>query len=128
MFHLRGRASDIVVDVSTGCPTVVHWGAPLPSGIELEPATMLTDPIVHGTPDVVAPVSVVPEHGSAYPGRPGLLGLPPDADGDWSPRFSPGSYEHAGNTLAVRAVDAVAGLVLDVSFDARLGADRAAPR
>ena len=32
VLHLRGRASDIVVDVSTGAPTVVYWGAPLPSG------------------------------------------------------------------------------------------------
>ena len=72
--------------------------------------------VFRGAPDVVAPVAVVPEHGSGYPGRPGLLGFH-HTGRDWSPRFSPDSFEHAGNAIAVRAVDGVAGLVLDVSFD-----------
>jgi alpha-galactosidase len=115
MLHLRGRASDVVVDVATGAPSIVHWGAPLPAGVELDAASR-SRPLVRGALDVVAPVSVVPEHGSGYPGRPGLLGFHPTGR-DWSPRFSPESHSLDRNTLTVRAVDRVAGLVLDVWFE-----------
>ena len=112
MVHLRGRASDVVVDLSTGTPTILHWGAPLPAGVELE-ADSTARPLPRGAPDVVAPVSIVPEHGSGYPGRPGLLGSRPDGR-DWAPRFAADSHSVEGGALAVRAVDEVAGLVLDV--------------
>ena len=45
-------------------------------------------PITTGALDVVAPVSIVPEHGSGYPGRPGLLGAG-EGGRNWSPRFAP---------------------------------------
>ena len=71
MIHLRGRGTDVVVDLSHGAPEIVHWGAPLsgPDGTALEAA--LERPRVHAAPDTVAPVSVVPEHGSASRGGPG---------------------------------------------------------
>lgn len=112
MLHLRGRASDVVVDLSTGAPTILHWGAALPAGVELE-ADSSSRPIVRGAPDIVAPVSIVPEHGSGYPGRPGLLGFRLTGR-DWAPRFTNDSHTLDGNTLAARAVDPVAGLLLDV--------------
>jgi len=115
MLHLRGRASDVVVDLATGAPSIVYWGAPLPGGVELETASH-SRPLVRGAPDVVAPVSVVPEHGSGYPGRPGLLGFRPTGR-DWSPRFSPDSHSLDGNTLTARAVDPVSGLALEVWFE-----------
>ena len=71
---------------------------------------------MRGGPDTLAPVSVVPEHGSGYPGRPGLLGFHPTGR-DWSPRFTPDSHTLEGDTLTVRAVDRVADLVLDVWFE-----------
>ena len=115
MLHLRGRASDVVVDLSTGTPVIAYWGAPIAPGVEIDSA-ILSRPVVRGAPDVVAPVSVVPEHAAGYPGRPGLLGCRPTGR-DWSPRFSSESHVHDGGTLAVRAVDEVAGLLLDVSFE-----------
>jgi alpha-galactosidase len=115
VLHLRGRASDVVVDVSTGTPVIAYWGAPPAPGVEIDSATT-SRPVVRGAPDVVAPVSVVPEHAAGYPGRPGLLGCRPTGR-DWSPRFSPESHSHDGGALAVRAVDEVAGLLLEVSFE-----------
>ncbi|HZI45933.1 MAG TPA: hypothetical protein VFD53_11965, partial [Ilumatobacter sp.] len=115
MLHLRGRASDVVVDLSTGTPTIAYWGAPIAPGVEIDSA-ISSRPVVRGAPDVVAPVSVVPEHAAGYPGRPGLLGCRPIGR-DWSPRFTSESHVHDGGTLAVRAVDDVAGLLLDVSFE-----------
>ena len=115
MLHLRGRASDVVVDLSTGTPVIAYWGAPIAPRVEIDSAT-LSRPVVRGAPDVVAPASVVPEHAAGYPGRPGLLGCRPTGR-DWATRFSSESHSHDGGTLAVRAVDEVAGLLLDVSFE-----------
>ncbi len=34
MIHLRGSGTDLVVDVDTGVPVVVHWGAPLGDDVD----------------------------------------------------------------------------------------------
>jgi alpha-galactosidase len=113
MIHLRGQSSDVIVDVVAGAPIVVHWGSPLPDGFE---RSALDRPIVHGSPDAVAPVSVVPEHGSGFPGRPGLLGHRRRGTA-WAPRFSPAGHTLDGNRLVVHACDDVAELGLDVTFE-----------
>ena len=74
MIHLRGGSADVVIDESSGAPTIVYWGAPLG---EVDPGTIvaaLHRPVQQGSLDVVAPVSVLPEHGSGFQGRPGLAG------------------------------------------------------
>lgn len=74
MIHLRGEHTDVVIDESFGVPVVVHWGAPLG---EVDPVTIgraLARSLVPGALDVVAPISVVPEHGAGFQGRPGLSG------------------------------------------------------
>ncbi len=119
MVHLRGRVSDLVVDVSTGAPTIVYWGAPLGGNDDFASlAAALERPLVHGSPDVVAPVSVVPEHGSGFPGRPGLVGHR-RAGTAWAPRFSSAGHEHdvGRNRLVARAVDNIAELSLTVEFE-----------
>ncbi len=113
MIHLRGRSSDVLVEITSGVPTVVHWGAPLPA--EFDPAA-LQRPLVQGSPDVVAPISVVPEHGSGFAGRPGLRGHRRRGTA-WSPRFSPAGHEVVGTRLVVHARDEVAALALDVTFE-----------
>ena len=115
MIHLRGRGTDVVVDLSHGAPEVVHWGAPLsePDGAALEAA--LERPRVHAAPDTVAPISVVPEHGSGFPGRPGLLGSRPDGR-DWAPRFQAARHALDGGRLTVEARDDVAGLALTTTI------------
>jgi alpha-galactosidase len=159
--HLRGRSSDLLVDLSAGAPVVVHWGAALagpatspttdrsgagrvahddpatdsprpddpspdsPSpdspagGAGIDPtavARALDRPLVLGSADVVAPVSVVPEGGSGFTGRPGLLGHRPGGSA-WSPRFTPSSHDVDGDRLTVTADDDVAGLRLTVTFE-----------
>ena len=115
MIHLRGRGTDVLVDLSHGAPEVVHWGAPLsePDGAAL--AAARERPLVHAAPDTVAPVSVVPEHGSGFPGRPGLLGSRPDGRG-WAPRFRPAGHALDGDCLTVKALDEVAGLALTAAI------------
>jgi len=110
MIRLSNAGTDVVVDVTTGAPTIVHWGAPL--GAEADLATVL-----HGTVDSVAPVSTVPEHGSGFTGRPGLVGRRGGGLA-WAPRFSAVSHHLSddGTRLSVEAVDAVAKLGLNVTI------------
>ncbi|MEA3183966.1 MAG: alpha-galactosidase [Ilumatobacteraceae bacterium] len=117
MIHLRGRLADVLIDESSGSPVIVHWGAPL-GAVDLDSViAAFQRPVTNGALDAVAPVSIVPEHGSGYPGRPGLLGA--RAGGrDWAPRFAPFAVQRSSDT-AVRfdAVDEVAGLRMATSVE-----------
>ena len=113
----RGDA-EVVIDASTGAPTIVHWGAPLGDGAPLGVLDALHDrPITRGGADSVAPVSVVPEHGLGFAGRPGLAGNRPGGR-DWAPRFAPdGQPERDGQRVVIRAVDHHAELRLTCAFE-----------
>ena len=121
MIQLRGRTSELVVDISAGVPSIIHWGAPV--GGHLDPG-LIERPLVHGSPDVVPPLSVVPEHAAAFSGRPGLLGRRADGTA-WSPRFVPAGHELDGDRLVVRTVDPIArlSLVVTIAFDHTLTVD-----
>ncbi|MDO8391675.1 MAG: alpha-galactosidase [Actinomycetota bacterium] len=115
MIHLRGATFDVLLDESTGVPTVAHWGAPLG---DIDPAAFAAAtarfPLPGGL-DVVAPLSVLPEHGAGFPGRPGLHGHRRGGIA-WAPRFVPAGVApiEAGGVdgVAVAAVDVVAQLRL----------------
>ncbi|MFM2438455.1 MAG: hypothetical protein RLZ55_1274, partial [Actinomycetota bacterium] len=114
LVRLSNEWCDLIVDTSGGVPAVVHWGAPLGAEVDLDTvAAALRRPVTSGALDVVAPLSLVPEHGSGHPGRPGLLGHRRRGVA-WAPRFVPAGTEldAAGRELVVRAVDPVAGLEL----------------
>jgi alpha-galactosidase len=122
LIRLSTATTDVVVDVSTGAPTIVHWGAALGPQVDLDELVRVLDrPVVAGALDVVAPLSVVPEHGSGFPGRPGLLGRRGGGRA-WSPRFT--AVEHAVERdvsgaavgLTTRAIDEDAELALDTSI------------
>src|SRR6056297_3064556 len=81
-------------------------------------AAALDRPIVYGTFDSVAPISVVPEHGSGFTGRPGLVGRRGGGRA-WAPRFSPTTHTIDGDTLIVDAADDVAGLALTTRITLR---------
>ncbi len=115
MIHLRGEHTDVVIDESFGAPVIVHWGAPLG---DIDPASIswaLARPLVQGALDVVAPVSVVPEHGSGFQGRPGLSGHRRGGT-SWAPRFQPHEVAHIVGGVVVVALDAVAGLRLTTTI------------
>ena len=107
VIHLRGSAFDVVVDLSHGVPTIVHWGAPIDDPAAVAPA--LDRPLVHGLPDRIAPVSIVPEHAAGFTGRPGLLGHRRRGT-HWAPRFEPGEHQLDGSRLVAVAHDPVAAL------------------
>ncbi|MEN9643819.1 MAG: hypothetical protein RL238_488 [Actinomycetota bacterium] len=110
MIHLRGTRADAVIDESTGAPTVVYWGAPLGDVADLDSVVQaLARPPQQGSLDVVAPITVVPEHGSGFQGRPGLQGSRKGGR-HWAPRFRTHALERLDGGLRVEAVDTVAQL------------------
>lgn len=120
MIHLRGGeaggvagvASEVVIDESFGVPVILHWGAPLGAAADVASvAAALARQPVPGGLDVVAPIGVVPEHGSGFQGRPGLSGHRRGGQG-WAPRFAPDGVRAIDGGVVVDAVDAVAGLRL----------------
>ncbi len=108
---LRAPNVNLVVDVATGVPTIVHWGAPIGDADPASVAAALGRPRMGGTLDTTAPMSLVPEHGAGFPGRPGLLGRRGGGRA-WAPRFEPASVAHTGGELVAVAADAVAQLTL----------------
>ena len=118
MIHLRGDDLHVVVDVSAGVPRIVHWGARVSPNDDLAAATEL--PSVHGTPDVEAPAPLVPEHGSGWPGRPGLLGHRRRGT-HWAPRFTHVDHDvddtGRGQRLVARSHDEVASLTMTTTIE-----------
>jgi alpha-galactosidase len=115
--RMRVGGCEVVVDVATGAPTILHWGAPLGDGVDLTALPTWGSQLVAGALDVVAPVSVVPEHALGFPGRPGLVGHRPGGAA-WAPRFSTVGHSVLGDSgVSVEARDDVAGLRLDVVIE-----------
>lgn len=117
--HHAAGPVDVIVDVSTGAPTIVYWGQSLGDAADIASvASALDRPIVHGTFDVVAPIPVVPEHGSGFTGRPGLMGRRGGGRA-WAPRFTAATHTLDDDTLTAQAVDEIAGLALTTRITLR---------
>ena len=126
LIHLESPSTSVIVDVSTGVPTILHWGAALghiarASSADHDAITaMFVYPVSRGALDVVAPLSLMPEHGSGFPGRPGLSGRRHDGSA-WAPRFSgdatiPTIHQPDPHSLVSTATDLVAGVELRVEM------------
>jgi len=119
LVHLRGADVDVVVDVSTGLPTIVHWGLPLGDTVDLSAmsSAMNRTPVAGGMGEI-APISVVPMHADGFPGRPGLAGRRGGGRA-WAPRFTPVRHDLDGHVLSVESHDPEAGLDLStiISLD-----------
>lgn len=112
LVHLTGRTFDVVVDVASGTPTIVHWGAPLGTDADLaNMAGAIGRPPVTGALGVVAPISLIPLHADGFPGRPGLEGRRGGGRA-WAPRFGPVSHRLDGRSLIVESRDDRAELTL----------------
>lgn len=115
MIHLRGTSSDVVIDESTGAPTIAYWGAPLGDVDPDSVSAALARPVQQGALDSVAPLSVLPEHGAGFQGRPGLQG---NRRGGrfWAPRFRFVDCTAVDGGVTVEAVDPVAQLRLHTTI------------
>ena len=115
MIHLHGRNFDVLIDESFGAPVIVHWGVPLGDIDGGSVVAAMEHARVPGGLDVMAPISVVPEHGSGFPGRPGLCGHRRGGTA-WAPRFQAAGVDDVPGGVVVHAVDDVAELRLTTTI------------
>jgi alpha-galactosidase len=114
--RIRGATFDVVVDVTTPTPTIVHWGASLGDAPDLGAfVSALGRPTVAGALGAVAPISVVPLHADGFVGRPGIAGRRGGGRA-WSPRFVPTAHHVVDGVLTVEAIDEIAGLSLTTTI------------
>lgn len=109
----------VVADVATGVPTIVHWGEALQPADLAGLGAALSRGVPNAELDTVAPIAIVPEHGSGFFGRAGLQGHRADGTA-WAPRFAAGTTEQTDVSLVTTATDDVAGLT--ITTDLRLHA------
>lgn len=108
--HLHTPGCSVQLKVGPGAPALLHWGAPLPTGVSLR--TEHTDRgAPHGLLAVDDTVAIVPEHGRATALRPGVLGHRPNGSA-WAPIFTTSTVERTHGGVRVQASDKVAGLEL----------------
>jgi alpha-galactosidase len=114
--HLRSSRVSLVIDTSSGVPAIRHWGEPV-SANEI-PVALFDEPVAEGGLDMRAALSLFPENGSGYMGRPGLGGRRADGRG-WAPRFTTAStaVDADHTTLVHESTDTAAGLSLTSTID-----------
>lgn len=114
LIHLRAAGVSLVLDRrGSRLPTVLHWGADLGDLTQHELSQLaeaVTMPNMPGFDDVVPRASLLPEHGTGWPGQPGLTGHRQGAD--WSPLFTLDSVEAESASARIRATDTTAHLTL----------------
>jgi alpha-galactosidase len=110
----------VVVDATDTIASIAYIGSPLVASAEADVTdafdlaglvTALKRPVSPSSPDRVAPLGIVPEHGSGWQGRPGLEGRRANGAG-WAPRFTTTSSTRDEHAVSFRCVDEIAGLVL----------------
>ena len=97
---LTSDGVQVVIDVSSGAPVVVHWGA------DVGDADFTRAPHQPG---------IWRENARGFLGRPALIG---DRDGlDWSPEFEVSRVESSPTAITIESVDAAASLSVTVTFE-----------
>ncbi|MEY4060755.1 MAG: hypothetical protein RIQ31_417 [Actinomycetota bacterium] len=115
-FNLQSDGASIVVDLSTGTPVVLHWGASLGQGFNEQDFINATrEAVPHGDLDDYQNPGVWRENARGFLGRPALLGH--RAGLDWSQKFEVVEVTATENSLFVRSADEQAGLELSVKFE-----------
>ena len=110
--RLSSPHTEVVVVVGRGGPAIAHWGAPLGTDAQLDAVIAATDPgSIPGTATWRGPLGIVPEHGSGFDGRPGLVGSRSDGR-DFAPRFevTEVNLTHGPNAVQITSLDPHASL------------------
>jgi alpha-galactosidase len=122
--QLRAGGVSVVLDTADRrLPTVLHWGADLGElpAEQLENLARAAKPPYGDSPfDVANQVNVIPEHASAWIGRPGVEGS--RAGRDWSATFRTTGQRledllDGGQRFVAEAADPVAGLEIVVELE-----------
>ncbi len=116
VFALSASGSAVVIDLTSGSPSILHWGAdlgPIESTDDLLRA--VTDPVPHADLDAPIKPGLWRENSMGFLGRPALLGH--RAGKDWSTKFEIIEARQSANTVFVKAADKNAGLQIEATFE-----------
>lgn len=116
LFPLRADGTAVIIDLSTGSPSILHWGADLGeihSSLDLLKA--VAEPVPHADLDAPIKPGLWRENSMGFLGRPALIGH--RAGLDWSTKFEIVDTNNSGNRLTVTAEDKAAGLRLAATFE-----------
>ncbi|MFM6980513.1 MAG: alpha-galactosidase [Micrococcales bacterium] len=116
LFTLESNGVSAIIDLATGTPVVLHWGAVV--GSNLKPADLrlaLLEGVPHADLDAYQNPGVWREGARGYHGRPAILG---HRNGlDWSQLFNITETKSTNTSLFVRSQDADAQLEVTVHFE-----------
>ena len=115
-FELKSDGVQLVVNVASGTPVVLHWGSDLGGNLD---STQLNIAMQEGVPhadlDAFQNPGVWRENARGFLGRPALQGH--RAGQDWSQMFEIVEVKTSANTIFVRSADQAAGLEVAVNFE-----------
>lgn len=116
VFALSGGEVSLVVDVSSGTPVIMHWGASLGSTkLGTDYSMLATEAVPHAGLSRPTPAGVWREHSRGFLGRPSIDGH--RAGKNWSPFLEISSLEHSQSTCSIVSTDVAAGLEASVHFE-----------
>ena len=113
--HLRAGGVSVLVDVTSGAPSILYWGADLGDLDADAVATVRSASVLHPRAsgfDASRPLTVLPEAAMGWFGIPGVTGH--RGGTAWSPRFV-GAANAAGVTDAPGASGSPGSIVVDAS-------------
>ena len=105
-----------MLDTTRAGGVTLHWGAPVSDASVDATAAALEMVANVGGLDSVAPIGLVPEHGSGFPGRPGLSGRRRDGSA-WAPRFTEATTKTSDTGVRIESRDAAAALELTTEIE-----------
>ncbi|MEO0312833.1 MAG: hypothetical protein RL140_63 [Actinomycetota bacterium] len=115
-FTLESDGVCAIIDLATGTPVLLHWGAVLGSGIKPEYLRKaMQEGVPHADLDAYQNPGIWREGARGYLGRPAVLGHRGGLD--WSQQFEIESVDSKPNSLKIVSADKAAGLEVSVSFE-----------
>ena len=114
-YTLEADGVSAIIDLATGTPVVLHWGATLGKLNPVDLRKALQEGIPHADLDVYQNPGVWREGARGYLGRPAVLGHRNGVD--WSQQFDIVDVQSSSNSLLVKSKDARAGLEVSAKFE-----------
>jgi alpha-galactosidase len=116
IFELNADGVSLIVDISTGTPAILHWGADIGfTSIGDDLALIARESSPHADLDEPQNPGIWRENARGFLGRPAIQGH--RLGQDWSQLFAVKSHKHDGNVLSVVSEDVKAGLEVSVRFE-----------
>jgi len=116
VFALRADGTAVIIDLTSGQPSILHWGADLGSIESVDDLLKaVVDPVPHAVLDAPIKPGLWRENALGFLGRPALIGHRGGLD--WSQNFVVSSAQQSGNVVSIVAEDKAAGLATTSKFE-----------